>query len=83
LFLGIGSKKISNTKWRPVTAREAMPHIQKCRDEIWCLLWQKQDRQCMLNNGPKKDILSICYGYQWSGCGKWRSTYFIYLGDCS
>ncbi|HHY00118.1 MAG TPA: 4Fe-4S binding protein [Methanothermobacter sp.] len=73
LFLGKGSQKISKKLGRPVTAREAMEHIQKCSKlGLVPIIGRNKIDSVWLNTGPKEDLLSICHCCQC--CCLWKMT---------
>ncbi len=73
LFLGRGSKKISTKLGRAVTAKEAMEHVQKCREAgLVPIIGRNKIDSVWLNTGPKEELLSICHCCHC--CCLWKMT---------
>lgn len=73
LFLGSGSKRISNKLGRPVSVKEALKHIETCHEEgLVPIIGRNKIDSVWLNTGPKEELLSICHCCQC--CCLWKMT---------
>ena len=61
LFLGRGSKRISNNLGRVVSKEEALEHVDKCQEAgLVNIIGRNKIDSVWLNTGPKEELLSIC-----------------------
>lgn len=61
LFLGEAAKEINPRFGRPVSAKEALEHAQKCRDAgLVHLIGKNKLDTVWLNAGPGKQLMTIC-----------------------
>lgn len=61
LFLGKGSKRISNKLGREVSIKEALEYVDKCQEAgLVNIIGRNKIDSVWLNTGPKEDLLSIC-----------------------
>ena len=61
LFLGKGTKRISNNLGRIVTVEEALEHVNKCQKAgLVNIIGRNKIDSVWLNTGPKEELLSIC-----------------------
>lgn len=73
LFLGKGSKRISTKLGRPVSAEEAIAHVERGHEEgLVPIIGRNKIDSVWLNTGPKEDLLSICHCCQC--CCLWKMT---------
>lgn len=73
LFLGKGSQRISTKLGRPVSAEEAIKHVERGQDEgLVPIIGRNKIDSVWLNTGPKEELLSICHCCQC--CCLWKMT---------
>lgn len=73
LFLGKGSQNISPQLGRPVSASEAIQHVEKCQKVgLVPIIGRNKIDSVWLSTGPKEELLSICHCCEC--CCLWKMT---------